>query len=339
MQASKNDNACCSTIQETLMKIFTRMIAGLVAMSFVGMAAAQGYPNKAVTIVVPYPPGGTNDIVARLVGKKLSEQMGLPVIVENRAGASGTTGAASVARAPADGYTLLVVTTGHTIHPALYKKLPYDMKIDLMPVTELSRGPMLVMVNPQLPVKSLQDLIALTKSKPGEINYGSAGNGSTTHLATELIGSLTGVKMNHIPYKGSAPAMMDVIGGNAQVVLDLMFSSAPHVKSGKLKAIAITGATRSPILPDVPTVAESGLPGFEATVWNGLMAPAGTQKEVIAKLNAELKKALADPGINEQLHAQGFATNWSTPEHFGALIQSETTRWGKVAKAADIKMD
>jgi tripartite-type tricarboxylate transporter receptor subunit TctC len=324
---------------KVLNRLIAGMVAGLVALSFAGLAAAQNYPNKAVTIVVPYPPGGTNDIVARLVGKKLSEQTGQPVIVENRAGASGTTGAASVARAPADGYTILLITTGHTIHPALYKKLPYGLNTDLIPVTELSRGPMLVMVNPQLPVKNLQDLVALAKSKPGELNYGSAGNGSSTHLATELISSLAGVKMNHIPYKGSAPAMMDVIGGNSQVVLDLMFSSAPHVKSGKLKAIAITGAARSPIFPDVPTVAESGFPGFEATVWNGLMAPAGTPKEVVAKLNAELKKALADPGINEQLHAQGFVTSWSTPEQFGGLIKSEVSRWGKVAKAANIKMD
>jgi tripartite-type tricarboxylate transporter receptor subunit TctC len=315
------------------------MAVALVAIGFTGTAVAQSYPRQPITIVVPYPPGGTNDIVARLLGKKLSEQLGQPFIIENKAGASGTMGANSVVRAPADGYTLLVITTGHTIHPALYPQLPYDIKSSLQPISKLTSGPMLVMVNPQLPVKNLADLIALAKAKPGELNYGSAGNGSTTHLTTELIGSMAGIKMNHIPYKGSAPAMTDVIGGNAQVVLDLVFSSIQHVKTGKLKALAITSANRSPILPNVPTVAESGLPGFEATVWNGLVAPPGTPKEIVAKLNAEIKKAMADPKLVEQLRSQGFEPDWSTPEQFGALIASEVSRWGKVVKATGAKAD
>ncbi|MDB5824214.1 MAG: Tricarboxylate transport protein TctC [Herminiimonas sp.] len=315
------------------------MMAGVVTMGSAGVAQAQNYPHQPITIVVPYPPGGTNDIVARMLGKKLGEQMGQPVIVENRAGASGTMGAGTVARAPADGYTLLLITTGHTIHPALYPKLPYEMKTSFQPISKLTSGPMLVMVTPSLPVKNLQDLIALAKSKPGELNYGSAGNGSTTHLTTELIDSLAGIKMTHVPYKGSAPAMMDVMSGNAQVVLDLVFSAQPHVKSGKLKALAITGAKRSSILPNVPTVAESGIPGFEATVWNGLVAPAGTPKDVVTKLNAEIKKAMADPKFGDQLHAQGFDADWSTPEQLGTLVSSEMTRWGKVVKDTGTKLD
>lgn len=313
--------------------------AGIVATSLAGTAQAQNYPHQPITIVVPYPPGGTNDIVARMLGKKLTEQMGQAVIVENRAGASGTMGAGTVARASADGYTLLLITTGHTIHPALYPKLSYDMKTSFQPISKLTSGPMLVMVNPSLPVKNLAELIALAKSKPGELNYGSAGNGSTTHLTTELIDSIAGIKMTHVPYKGSAPAMMDVISGNAQVVLDLVFSSQPHVKSGKLKAIAITGSKRSPILPNVPTVAESGIPGFEATVWNALVAPAGTPKDVVAKLNAEIRKAMTDPKFGDQLRSQGFDADWSTPEQLGTLVSSEMTRWGKVVKDTGTKMD
>ncbi len=310
-----------------------------VAMGLTGIATAQGYPNKPVKIVVPYPPGGTNDIVARVLAQKLTEQMGQVVIVENRAGASGNTGAESVARSPADGYSLIVVTTGHTIAPSLYPNLSYNIRTELVPVTQLVSGPLLVMVNPQLPVKTVGDLIALAKSKPGEINYGTAGNGSSTHLATELLSTMAGIRMNHIPYKGSAPAMTDVIAGNVQLVLDFMFSGLPHVKSGKLKAIAITSATRSPILPDVPTVAESGVPGFEVIGWNGLMAPANTPKEVIARLGAELKKALDLPDVKERLLGQGFNASWSTPEQFGALIQSEITRWGAVVKASGARID
>jgi tripartite-type tricarboxylate transporter receptor subunit TctC len=324
---------------KTLRHLIACVTVGLAAIGFTSIAVAQNYPRQPVTIVVPYPPGGTNDIVARLLGKKLSEQLGQPFIIENKAGASGTMGATSVARAPADGHTLLLITTGHTIHPSLYQQLPYDIKSSLQPITKLTSGPMLVMVNPQLPVKNLADLIALAKAKPGELNYGSAGNGSTTHLTTELIDSMAGIKMNHIPYKGSAPAMMDVIGGNAQVVLDLVFSSIQHLKSGKLKALAITSAKRSPILPNVPTVAESGFPGFEATVWNGLVAPAGTPKEIVAKLNAEIKKAMADPKVMEQLRSQGFEPDWSTPEQFGTLIASEVSRWGKVVKATGAKAE
>lgn len=228
---------------------------------------------------------------------------------------------------------------GHTIHPSLYKNLRYDIRTDLAPITSLTSGPALLMVNPKLGINNLKDLIARAKAKPGELNFTSAGNGSSTHLGTEYLSERAGIKMTHIPFNGSAPAMMDVIAGNSQVVMDMMFSATPQVRGGKLKAIAQTGATRSPSMPDVPTVAESGLPGFDVAVWNGLMAPAGTPKEVIAKLNAEIKRELESTDFKERLAAQGYEPAWSTPEQFGQRIASDIDRWAKVVKASGAKID
>ncbi|NYT77490.1 tripartite tricarboxylate transporter substrate binding protein [Alcaligenaceae bacterium] len=316
----------------------------LATVSAIGMAGAAqaAYPEKPISIVVPYSPGGTNDVVARLLARKLGEQMAQTVIVENKVGASGNIGADTVARSTPDGYTLVLVTMGHSIHPSMYKNLRYDITKDLAPIARLSSGPMLVMVNPDLPVRNFAELVAMAKSKPGELNYASAGNGSSTHLATELIDHQAGIKMVHIPYGGSAPAMVDVIAGNAQVVLDLMFSALPQVQSGKLRAVGITSKLRSPLLPDVPTIAESnvpGLEGFDAEVWNGLMAPAGTPKPIIDRLNAELKTALADPEIKQRLDAQGFPANWSTPSDFGALIKADIARWAEVVKVSGARVE
>ncbi|MFJ1257000.1 tripartite tricarboxylate transporter substrate binding protein [Cupriavidus sp. CuC1] len=314
-------------------------VAATAALTLPALTLAQAFPAKPVKIVVPYPPGGTNDIVVRLLAQKLGDSMGQPFVVENKPGASGNLGAEQVARAAPDGYMLLLVTTGHSIHPSLYKNLRYNIKTDLTPVSELTRGPMLVMVTPSLPYKTVQDVIAAAKAKPGSINFGSAGNGSSTHLATELLSSMAGVKMTHIPYSGSAPAMADVMAGNAQLVMDLMFSALPQVNGGKLRAIAITGAKRSPLLPSVPTVAESGVPGFETLAWNGLMAPANTPKPIIDKLNAEIHKALDAPEMKERLRAQGFEPSPGTPEQFGALIRSEIDRWAKVVKTSGAKVE
>lgn len=321
-------------------RILTAALAsGLLALATTGTVQAQAFPSRSVKIVVPYPPGGTNDIVARLLAQRLTTRLGQPFIVENKAGASGNLGAELVARSPADGYTLLLVTTGHSIHPSLYKGLRYDIKTDLLPVAELTSGPAVVMVNPALGINSVQDLVARAKTKPGELNFASAGNGSSTHLATEYLSVQSGIKMTHIPFGGSAPAMADVMAGNSHLVMDLMFSALPQVKGGKLKAIAVTGAKRSAVLPEVPTVAESGVPGFEMVVWNGLMAPANTPKDVIAKLNQELKRELESPDMKERLLAQGFEPSWSTPEQFGALIKSEIERWSKVVKVSGAKVE
>ena len=309
-------------------RLIARLSAGLLAAAFAAPALAQSYPAKPVRIVVPYPPGGPNDIVARTVGQKLSEQLGQPVIVDNKPGASGNIGAESVAKSPPDGYTLLLLTTGHTINPSLYPKLGYDLEKDLAPVTQLTAGPMVVVANP-----------SLAKAKPGSLNFGSAGNGSSTHLAPELFSSMAGIKMNHIPYKGSAPALTDLMAGQIQVAFDFMISAMPHVKSGKIKALAVTSTTRSPAAPDLPTVAESGVPGFEVIGWNGLVVPARTPKDAVAKLNAELKKALDQPDTKERFAAQGFSATWTTPEKFGAYIESEHAKWAKVVKDSGAKID
>jgi len=302
-------------------------------------AFAQGYPSKPAKVIVPYPPGGPTDIVARVVSQKLSDQMGQQFIVENRPGAGGNIGAEAVAKGPADGYTLLVATTAHAINPSLFKSLGYNLMKDFAPVSQLTSGPLVIVAHPSLPAKNVQELIALGKAKPGTLNYASSGNGQSTHLSAELFATMSGIKMNHIPYKGSAPALTDVMGGQASLMFDTMLSAMPHVKNGKLKAIAVTSAARSPAAPDVPTVAESGLPGYEAIAWNGLLVPAGTPADVVAKLNAELKKALDAPEVKDRFSAQGFGAAWNTREAFAKFIQSELDKWAKVVKVSGATLD
>ena len=302
-------------------------------------ALAQAYPAKPVKVVVPYPPGGPTDIVARLVSQKLAEQTGQQFVVENRAGAGGNIGAEAVARAPADGYTLLVATTAHAINPSLFKSLGYDLQKDFAPVSQLTGGPLVIVVNPSLPAKNVRELIALARSKPGGLNLASSGNGQSTHLSAELFSSMAGIKMNHVPYKGSAPALTDVIAGQADLMFDTMLSAMPQAKTGKLRALAVTSAARSPAAPDLPTVAESGLPGYEAIAWNGLLAPAGTPKDVVAKLNAELKRTLELPEVKERFAAQGFAAAWGPPDKFAAFLQSELAKWAKVVKTSGATVD
>ena len=302
-------------------------------------AGAQTYPAKPVKFIVPYPPGGPTDIVARVVGQKLSEHTGQQFIVDNRAGAGGNIGAEAVARSPADGYTLLIATTAHAINMSLFKKMSYNTLKDFAPVAPLTHGPLVIVANPSLQAGNVRELIALAKARPGAINFASSGNGQSTHLSGELFNSMAGVKMTHIPYKGSSPALTDVMGGQASVMFDTMLSAMPFVKSGKLKALAVTSATRSPVAPDLPTVAESGLRGYETIAWNGVLAPAGTPKEAIAKLSAELKRALETPEVKEKFAAQGFAAAWSTPEAFATFLQTEVDKWSPVVKASGATID
>jgi tripartite-type tricarboxylate transporter receptor subunit TctC len=316
-----------------------RLTGAVLLTALATSAFAQGYPTKPAKVVVPYPPGGPTDIVARVVSQKLSEQMGQQFIVENRPGAGGNIGAEAVAKSPADGYTLLVATTAHAINPALFKSLSYNLVKDFAPLSQLTSGPLVIVANPSLPAKNVKELIALAKAKPGSLNYASSGNGQSTHLSAELFGAMAGVKMNHIPYKGSAPALTDVMGGQASLMFDTMLSAMPQVKNGKLKAIAVTSAARSPAAPDVPTVAESGLPGYEAIAWNGLLAPAGTPAEVVSKLNAELKKALDAPDVKDRFSAQGFGAAWNTREAFAKFIQAELDKWAKVVKVSGATLD
>jgi tripartite-type tricarboxylate transporter receptor subunit TctC len=300
---------------------------------------AQAYPSKPVKLVVPYPPGGPTDIVARVLAQSLSDQLGQQFIIENRAGGGGNPGAEAVARSAPDGYTLLVATTAHAINPSLFGNLSYQLSKDFVPISQLTSGPLLVVVNPALPVTNIQELIALAKAKPGELNFASSGNGQSTHLSVELFNSMAGVKMTHVPYKGSAPGLNDVIAGQTQVMFDTMLTAYPQVKSGKVRALAVTSSARSPAAPDVPTVAESGLSGYEAIAWNGLLAPAGTPSEIILILSKAVFKALAQPDVRQRFEAQGFMPSASTPDVFAVFIKSELDKWGKVVLDSGAKVD
>ena len=321
------------------------LIAPALAQSAASTAPeASGWPNKTVRFVVPYPPGGPTDIVARTVAQKLQERLGQPFVVDNRPGAGGNVGAEVVAHGPADGYTYVIATTAHAINPSLFSKLNYSLLDDLRPVSQLTSGPLVIVTHPALPVSTVSELIALAKqreSKQGQggLNFGSSGNGQSTHLSAELFNTMAGTKMSHVPYKGSAPALADVMGGQVDLMFDTTLSAMPHVKSGKLKALAVTSSQRSAAAPDLPTVAESGLPGYEAIAWNGVLAPAGTADAVINKLNAELKAVLVSADIRERFDAQGFAATWSSPQAYGDFLRAEVSKWARVVKASGARVD
>lgn len=312
--------------------------AGLLA---AGPAAAQAaYPSKTITIIVPFAAGGTTDILARIVGQALTAELGQTVIVDNRAGAGGNIGGQAAARSPADGYTLFMGTVGtHAINAALYKKMPFDPIKDFAPLTRVANVPNLLVANPAQPFKTVKELIAYAKANPGKLNFGSSGNGSSIHLSGELFKSMAKVDMQHVPYKGSAPAVTDLLGNQISVMFDNMPSAIQHVRSGKLRAIAVTTARRSPELPDVPTIAEAGVPGYEATSWFGMFAPAATPPAVITKLNAALVKVLAKPEIKKQINDQGAEVYSETSQQFAAFIQKESVKWGKVVKESGASMD
>ena len=312
--------------------------AGLLAAAPAAIAQAA-YPTKTITVIVPFPAGGTTDILARIVAQYMSTALGQAVIVDNRAGAGGNIGGQTAARAPADGYTLFMGTVGtHAINASLYKKMPFDPIKDFAPLTRVAMVPNLLVANPSQPFKTVPELIAYAKANPGKVTYGSSGNGSSIHLSGELFKSMTKVDMTHVPYKGSAPAVSDLLGGQIAVMFDNMPSALPHVKSGKLRAIAVTSAKRSPELPNVPTVGES-VPGYEATSWFGMFAPAGTPPDIVAKLNAVIVKALADPEVRKKISEQGAEPYPETPKEFAAFIQKESAKWGKVVRDSGASVD
>jgi tripartite-type tricarboxylate transporter receptor subunit TctC len=303
-------------------------------------AWAQAYPTKPIRLVVPFPAGGTTDILAREVGQRLSVTLGQPIVIDNRPGAAGNIGADLVAKSAADGYTLLMGTVGtHAINASLYAKMPYDHVKDFAPVILVAGVPNVLEVNPALPVNSVADLIKLAKAKPGQINFASSGSGTSIHLSGELFKTMAGVDMTHVPYKGSAPAITDLIGGQVQVMFDNLPSSLQFIKAGKLRAIAVTSAKRAAALPDVPTIAESGLPGFEASSWFGIVAPAGTPPAIIARINGDVDQWLQSSEAKEKLLAQGAIPAGGTPEQFAAHIRAETEKWAKVVKASGAKVD
>ena len=297
------------------------------------------YPTRPVRLVVPFPAGGTTDIIARATAQKLSEAWGQQVIVDNRPGAAGNIGSELVAKAAPDGYTLLMGTVGtHAINPSLYAKMPYDHVKEFAPVILVAGVPNVLVVNPDLPIKSVPELIAYAKANPGKLNFASSGSGTSIHLSGELFKAMTGVQMTHVPYKGSAPALTDLIGGQVQLMFDNLPSSLAFIKAGKLRALAVTSASRAPALPDVPTVADT-VPGFEASSWFGVLAPAGTPPEIIARINGEVTKWLATPEAKEKLTAQGANVAGGTPQDFAKHIQAETAKWAKVVKESGAKVD
>ena len=323
------------------MRTLIRVVVAAGILAFVASpAAAQNYPTKPIRFIAAYPPGGPSDILARLIGQKMYEDWGQPVIVEYKLGAGGNIGTDYVAKAASDGYTLLMGTSGPlAINVTLFSKLPYDPATDLAPVIHVASVPLVLVVSPSLPVKSTEDLIALLKSKPGQFNYASAGSGTPQHLTTEMFKSMAGLDVVHIPYKGAAPAIADVIGGHVPFMFDSMISSIAHVKSGRLRALAITSANRSTLLPDVPTVRESGVPNFEATAWYGVVAPAAVPKYIIAKLNNEMLKVLRLPDITQRLAEMGSDFVGGSPEEFGQFIKAEIAKWGKVVKESGAHAD
>lgn len=299
----------------------------------VGVAHAA-WPDRPVTLVVPYPPGGPTDIVARVVAQGLGDALKQTVIVDNRAGAGGNIGADMVAKSAPDGYTLLIATTAHAINMSLFNNLTYDTRKSFAPVSLLTSGPLAVVTRPDLPATDIASLIALAKSQPGKMTYGSSGNGQSTHLSAAMFNVMAGTTMVHVPYRGSAPALTDVMGGQTDIMFDTMLSSMPYVKGGKLKLLATTGRARSAAAPDTPTVAEAGLPGYEATAWNGLLAPAGTPDAVLTQLSTALRTVLAKPDVQEKFAAQGFAAQWMAPASFGVFVNDEIDKWATVVKTS-----
>ena len=303
-------------------------------------AAQAAYPSKTITMVVPFSAGGTTDILARIVSQALTAELGQSVIVDNRAGAGGNIGGQAAARAAADGYTLFMGTVGtHAINAALYKKMPFDPIKDFAPLTRVANVPNLLVANPKQPFKNVKELIAYAKANPGTLNFGSSGSGSSIHLSGELFKSMAKVDMQHVPYKGSAPAVTDLLGNQIAIMFDNMPSAIQHVRSGKLVPLAVTTAKRSPELPDVPTIAEAGVPGYEATSWFGLFAPAGTPPAVVAKLNTAIVKVLAKADVKKKINEQGAEVYSETPEQFSAFIQKEAVKWGKVVRESGASVD
>jgi tripartite-type tricarboxylate transporter receptor subunit TctC len=299
---------------------------------------AQPYPSKPVRIIVPFAPGGGSDFIARFMAQRLTETLGSQVIVENKPGAGGVLGIEAGVKSPADGYTFTLIASSYTVNPSIYK-LNFDPIADVTPVIQMSQGPLLVVANPALPVKTIKELIALAKSKPGAVNFASSGQGSVIHLATELFDSMAGVKMNHIPYKGTGPALTDTISGQTNIFFSSTATAMPHVKSGRLRAIAVTTAKRIPALPEVPTVAESGLPGYDVTLWHGLIGPKGLPRAVVNRINGEVTKSLKLKETAEQLQNDGVAPAGGTPEQFAAQIKMEIGIWRKVATDAGVKAE
>jgi tripartite-type tricarboxylate transporter receptor subunit TctC len=321
------------------MNAISRVALLLIASLAAGASFAQDYPSRPVRMVVPFSPGGSTDTLARIVGQKLTERSGQPVIIENRAGAGGHIGADQVAKSAPDGYTLLLGGVPHAISASLYSKLPYDLARDLTAIAEVASFPSAIVLHPSLPANSVKELIALARARPGQLSFGSAGIGSPNHLALELFQAMAGVSMVHVPYKGSGQLVGDLLAGQVQLASMGLPVAMPHVQSGKLRAIAVTGAARSPLLPDVPTVSEAALPGFEVTSWYGVFGPAGLPGDIVVKLNSEIGSAVTAPDVKERLAALGAEPSVKAPDQFARYVRQEITKWAKVVKDSGAKAE
>jgi tripartite-type tricarboxylate transporter receptor subunit TctC len=317
-----------------------RLSLGLLAAAMLAAPVfAQTYPSKPVRLVVPFAPGGSNDIMARLVGQKLGERLGQQFVVDNRPGASGIIGTDAAAKAAPDGHTVLMMSLTLAVNPSLYAKLPYDTEKDLLPVSLVASAPLMLVVHPSIPAQSVPEFLAYARANPDKLNFGSGGAGTTPHLAGEMVKSMAGLRMTHVPYKGGGPALADLVGGQIQLMLENIPSTLPYVKGGRLRALAVTGNKRSPLVPDLPTLDEAGLKGFEIVGWNGLFVPAGTPPQIVAKLHTETVKVLALPDVKERLATLGADGVGSSPEEFTAFVRAEVRKWAKVVKEAGIKLE
>ena len=318
---------------------FVKWSIGFVAALSMGTASAQSFPTQAVKIVVPFPAGGTTDILARQLAAELGQKWSVPVIVDNKAGASGTIFSEQLARTAPDGYTLMLTATHHVINPGLYKNLRYDTKTSFTPLAQVAVVPSLLLVNPAVPVKNVQELIQYGKENPGKLSFSSAGTGGGNHLAGELFKSMTGVQMVHVPYKGAAPALNDLLGGTIPVMFDSITGVIQHVKAGKLKALGVTSLKRSVAVPDIPTLDEAGVKGFEANSWFGLYGPAHMKSEVVDKINADVREVLSTPKMKSLFIEQGAEPGTMTQPAFAAFVNTEIDKWSKVISAANVKLD
>lgn len=300
-------------------------------------AGPSGYPSRAVRMIVPFPPGGGTDIISRTVAQRLNEAWGQPVVVDNRGGANGIIGTDLAAKSRPDGYTLAVVIATHAINPALYPKLPYDTAADFMPVTLMAQYPFILTVHPSVPAKSVRELIALAKARPGQLSFASSGNGSGPHLGFELFKSMAKLDIVHVPYKGAGPANTELVAGQVQLFFNNFLAAMPLIRAGRLRVLAVTSARRSAVMPELPTLAESGLPGFDVTGWYGVLVPAGTPQAIVAKLQTDIAAALRVPAVNSRLSSEGAEPVGSTADQFAKFLQIETQKWAKVIKGAGVR--
>jgi tripartite-type tricarboxylate transporter receptor subunit TctC len=317
------------------------LVSGLLSLGALFYAATSvaqsNYPTRPVRFIVPSSAGGGTDIITRALAVKLAERLGQPFVVENRPGATGIIGYEMLAKAEPDGHTILTAPSAITINPLLYKKVPYDVLRDYAPVTLIATVPNILLVHPSVPAQSLKELIALAKAQPGHLHYASAGLGSSPHMSMELLKGMAGINVSHVPYKGTGPGLIDLLAGRVSAMMTNVLSAVPHIKSGKLRALGVSGSKRSSVLADVPTIAEAGVAGYDVMQWYGVLAPAGTPRDIVLRLHAEIVRALELPDVKERLAADGAEAVGSTPDVFGALIRSEVERWAAVAKNAGIQ--